>query len=116
MSYERHSNITSTQFSKITYPWNNSNITLPKCHQLRVNLKNVFLLVHGATFVVININFLFTTNDQTSVKSPQNAWRDEYVQLANGNWSSKILNTFEVLDYTLRSFLKNTLARIVING
>jgi len=30
MSYERHSNITSTQFSKITYPWNNSNITLPK--------------------------------------------------------------------------------------
>jgi len=83
--------------------------------QLTVNLKNVFLLVNGA-FVVININFLSTANDRTPVKPPQNAWRDEYVQLANGNWSSKILNTFEVLDYTSRSFLKNALARIMTNG
>ena len=43
---------------------------------------------------------------QTGVLSSQNAWHDEYVQLANGNRSNQMLSTIKVLDYTIDRFRK----------
>ena len=48
----------------------------------------------------------------TGVLSSQNAWHDEYVQLANGNRSNKMLSIIKVLDYTIDRFRKNTLKNL----